>query len=115
MTECDKGRRDAALRSKLLRRSRKNEKRFAARSFSDIDVSPTHGFADPGAERFRNSFLRRKTRSQMPGRKFHRHRVLNLAVGKNTMEKSISKTVQGTLNARAFDKINADSEHAHPE
>jgi hypothetical protein len=31
------------------------------------------------------------------------------------MEKSISKTVHGTLNARAFDKIDADSKHAHPE
>jgi RNA-binding protein YhbY len=51
----------------------------------------------------------------MPRRKFHRHRILNLAVGKNTMEKSITKPIDRTLNTRALDKIDADSKHAHPE
>ncbi len=113
MTECDKRGSDAALCSKLLRRSRKNQKRLTARSFSDIDVAPTHRFADASAKRFRNSFLCRETHSQMSRWKFHRHRILNFTVGKNTMEKSIAEPIDGTLNASAFHKIDTDTNDAH--
>src|SRR5713101_1475851 len=77
----------------FLRWPGKYKKRFAARLLSNIDVAPAHCFADAGAERFRNSFFRCETRSQMSRGKFHRYRILNLAVGENTAEKSIAKSV----------------------
>src|SRR6266498_408075 len=93
MAESNKGGGHSPLCGKFLRRSGKDQVRFAARLLSNIDVAPTHRFADAGAERFRNCFFSRETRSQMPRRKFHRHRILNLALGENTMEKTITKTV----------------------
>src|SRR5260370_26256634 len=93
VAERDEGRRDAALCSKLLRRSRKNQKWFASRSFLDVDVAPTHRFANAGAERFRHSLFCRETRSQMASRKFHRHRIFDLAVRENPMQKTISEPI----------------------
>src|SRR6266480_61463 len=113
MAESDEGGRYAAFCGKLLGWSRKYEKRFAAGLFANIDVAPAHRFADAGAECFRNGFLRRKPRSQVASWEFHRHRIFNLAVGKDTMKKSITKTVDRMLNARAFDKIGADTDNAH--
>ena len=31
------------------------------------------------------------------------------------MQKTISESIDGTLNARAFDKINTDTDYAHLE
>ena len=115
VTKCDKRRSNAALCGKLLRWPRKNEKWFAAWFFANVEIAPAHGFADSGAEGFRNSFFRREARRQMARREFHRHRIFDFTVGENTVEKSISETIDGMLNARAFDKIDTDAEHAHPE
>src|SRR2546430_17568629 len=49
----------------------------------------------------------------MARREFHRHRIINLTVCKNAMQKAISKSVNGTLNARALYKIDTDSNYAH--
>src|SRR6266567_1141447 len=93
MAESNKGRSYAAFCGKLLRWSRKYEKRFAAGLFANIDVAPAHRFADAGAECFRNGLLRRKPRSQVARWAFHRHRLFNLALGENAMKKSIPNTV----------------------
>ena len=113
MAESDERRRYAAFCRELMRRSRKNEKRLTALFFLNIDVAPTHCFANASTECFRHSFLSRKTRSQMARRKFHRHRIFNLTLGKNAMQKTISKSVNRTLNARTLDKIDANTDHAH--
>src|SRR4030095_7064723 len=85
MAESNESRRDTTLCCELLRRPGKDEKRFAAGFFADVDVAPAHGFADSGAECFRNSFLRCETRSQMACREFHRHRIFDFTIGKDTM------------------------------
>jgi hypothetical protein len=113
VAESDESRSYAAFRSKCLRRPRKDEKRFAAFFFSNVDVAPAHGLADPGAERFCHRFFSSETSSQMARRKFHRHRIFNFTLGKNAMQKTISKSVNRTLNARALDKIDANTDHAH--
>jgi hypothetical protein len=113
VTECDQGRCDTAFCSKLLRWSRKNQKRFSARFFLDIDVAPTHRFADAGAERLGDSLFGRKTRCQVTRWEFHGHRILNFAIGKNALEKTITKSINRSLNARALDKIDASTNHAH--
>src|SRR6266567_465188 len=93
MAESYKGAGYTPFCGKLLRWSRKYEKRFAAWLFANIDVAPAHCFANPGAECFRNGFFRRKPRSQVACREFHRHRIFNLAVGENTVKKAITKTL----------------------
>src|SRR5947207_14522245 len=93
MAKSNESRRDPPLCGKLLRRARKDYKRLAARLFANIDVAPAHRFADSGAECFRNSFFRCKPRSQVARWEFHRHRILNLAVGENTVKKSITETI----------------------
>ena len=64
MAERNKGRRDAAFCASF-RRPGKNEEWFAALFFADVDVAPTHRFADAGAERFCNGLFARETRGQM--------------------------------------------------
>src|SRR5439155_26396103 len=93
MAESNKGGGYTPFCGEFLSRSGKDQVRFAAWLFLNIDVAPAHRFADPGAERFRNSFFRREARSQMPRRKFHRHRILNLTIGEDTAEKSVAKPV----------------------
>src|SRR5438094_143908 len=82
---------DSASCGEFVGRSGENEKWFAARLFLDVDVAPTDCFADAGAECLGNSLFCRETRSQMTRREFHRHRVFNLAVGENTLEKTFAK------------------------
>src|ERR1051325_6077252 len=57
MTECDQGRSDAARCRQFLSRPGKDEKRFAAIFFADVDVAPAHRLTDPGAERFGHRFF----------------------------------------------------------
>src|SRR6266540_2881936 len=113
MAESDESRSNATFCSELLRGPGKYEKRFAALFFSDVNVAPTHRLADPCAERFRHRFLSGETRSQMARREFHRHGVFNLAVGENPMQKTLSETIDRTLNARTLHKVNTDSNDAH--
>ncbi len=105
---------DSASSREFVGRSGENEKWFAARLFLDVDVAPTDCFADAGAECLGNSLFCRETRSQMTRREFHRHGVLNLAVGENTLEKTIAKSIDGSLDPRALDEIDACTDHAHP-
>src|SRR2546422_11211309 len=114
VAECDERMRYAPLRSKLLRGSGKDKKRFAAGFSSDVDVAPTHGFADSGAEGLRHSFLSSKSRGEMSRGKFHRHRILNFAICEDAMKKTVAKTIERMLNARAFNEINTDADHTHP-
>jgi len=46
-------------------------------------------------------------------RKFHRHRIFNLAIREDAMQESISKSLDRTLDARTFNHINADTDHTH--
>lgn len=73
VAEGDESRSDAAVCREFLRRSRKDEKRLAARFFLNVDVAPAHGLANSGAECFGNRFFRGKTRGEMARWKFHRH------------------------------------------
>ena len=73
----------------------------------NIDVLPSHGAADPGPERLRDSFLRRKTRREMARRKFHRLAILDLARRENAMKKPLAEAIQGMLDARVLDQIDA--------
>ena len=107
--------RDSPLCYEFASSSRENEKRFAAGLFLDVDVAPTHRLADTGAECLRDSFFGRKTRSKMARWKFHRHRIFNLAVGKNAVEKTIAKSIDGPLNTRALDQIDTSTDNAHLE
>jgi hypothetical protein len=38
---------------------------------------------------------------------------LNLAFGKNSVEKTIAKSIDGPLNAGALDKIDTGTNHTH--
>src|SRR6266545_5108804 len=49
----------------------------------------------------------------MPRREFHRHRIFNLAIGKNSVEKPITESIDGPLNAGALDKIDTSTNHTH--
>src|SRR5438477_11743327 len=89
----NEGRSDTALRRKFLRRTREDEKWLAAWFFSNIDVAPAHGLANAGAECFGDSFFRGKTRGKMARREFHRHRILDFALSKNTIKKSVTKPI----------------------
>jgi 2-polyprenyl-6-methoxyphenol hydroxylase-like FAD-dependent oxidoreductase len=71
MAESNESRRDTTLCREFLRRSRKDEERLAAWSFTDVDVAPADCFADSSAECFRDSFLRCEARSQMARWEFH--------------------------------------------
>jgi hypothetical protein len=51
----------------------------------------------------------------MTRREFHRHRIFNLPVGKNAMEKTVAKPIDGPLNAGALDKIDTCTDNAHLE
>jgi hypothetical protein len=51
----------------------------------------------------------------MARRKFHRHRIFDLTIRKNAMQKAISKSVNGTLNASALNKIDTNTDYAHME
>src|SRR5579884_487023 len=104
---------NTTLRGKLFRWPGKNNKWFAARFFLNVDVAPAHRFADARAERLGNRLFRRKARSEMARRKFHGHRVCDLAFGKDALEKAIAETLQHALNARTLDKVNACANHAH--
>jgi len=113
VTKCDQRGSLSALSSKFLRWPRKNEKRFTTLSFLDIDIAPTHCLADSGAEGLCHRFLGSKTRSQMALWKFHRHRICDLALRENAMQKTIAESINRTPNARALHKINTDAENAH--
>src|SRR5260370_28221227 len=89
----NKGRSDTALRCKFLRRTRKDEKWLATWFFSNVDVAPAHGLANAGAECFGDGFFRGKTRSEMPRWEFHRHRIFNLTIGKDAVQKPIAKAI----------------------
>src|SRR5437868_15490607 len=93
VTKSNQRRHYAAFCGKFLRRSRKNEKRFATRLFADVDIAPAHCFADAGAECFRDSFFCRKPGSQMARRKLHRHRVFDLAISEDAVEKPVAEAV----------------------
>jgi hypothetical protein len=115
VAERNERRTHTALRGKFLRRPAKDEKRFATWLFANIDVAPAHCFADSGPECFRNSFFRCEARSQMARWKFHRYGIRDLAVCENTMKKSITKPINGMLNASALDKIDTDADDTHLE
>ena len=83
----------AALGREFLRGSGKDEKRLAVWFFLNVDVAPTHCFADASAESFRNRFFRCKTRGQMTRRKFHRHGIFNFAIGEDAMKKAIAEAI----------------------
>lgn len=103
----------AAFCGQFLGWSGEDEKRFAARFFLDVDVAPAHRFANAGAERFGDGFFSCKPRSQMASGKFHRHRILNFAIGENAMKKAFAKTIDRVLDARAFHQVDANAEHTH--
>ena len=52
-------------------------------------------------------------RSQMARRKFHCHRVFNLTICENPVQKTVSESINGMLNARALDKIDTNTDHTH--
>ena len=49
----------------------------------------------------------------MARRIFHRHRIFNLTIRKHPVQKTISKAIDGMLNASAFDKIDTDAQDTH--
>ena len=52
MTEGHESGSHTARDREFLRRAGKDEKRFAARFFADVDVAPAHGLSNAGAECF---------------------------------------------------------------
>src|SRR5262245_13914078 len=49
----------------------------------------------------------------MSFREFHRHRILDFTVCENAVQKPLSESLDRTLDARAFDQINADTNYTH--
>ena len=49
----------------------------------------------------------------MPRREFHRHGIFNLTIRKNAVQKAVSETIDGPLNACALYKIDTDTEDTH--
>jgi hypothetical protein len=49
----------------------------------------------------------------MAFREFHRHRIFNFSICENAVQEPVSESFDGTLDPRAFDHINADTDHAH--
>src|SRR3954464_3983801 len=49
----------------------------------------------------------------MPARKFHRHRVFDLAVGENPMQETVAKPVDRMLDSLALHKINPNPDYTH--
>jgi hypothetical protein len=49
----------------------------------------------------------------MTFREFHRHRIFDFTMCEDAMQEPISESFDGTLDARAFDHINANTDHAH--
>src|SRR5438034_11589581 len=86
---------------------------FAIAFFPDVDIAPAHCLPNARAERFCHGFLAGKARSQMSFWKFHRHRIFDLAIRENAMQKTITESIDGTPNTHALDKIYADTNHAH--
>src|SRR5262249_23186476 len=113
VAEGDKCRRDASFCRISFGRPCKNQERFAALSFAYIDVAPAHRFADPSAEGFCHRLFASETRSEMSFREFHRHRILDFTVCENAVQKPIPESLDRTLDPRAFDHINADTNNAH--
>lgn len=114
MAKANERRSAAAALEELLSLAGENEVGLAARFFAHIDLAPAHGFANARAEGFGDSFLGGEARGQMPGRKFHRHRVFDLALRENAMQESFAKTIERMLNAGAFDQVHPDAYNAHP-
>jgi len=79
-----------AFASHLFRPTAQDDKRFATLFFLHVEIAPTHRFSNPGPERLRKRLLRRETRRQMAGREFHRLRIGDLALRKNTLQKAIA-------------------------
>jgi hypothetical protein len=105
----------AAFRGQFLRGAGKHKEWFSIWFFADVDVAPAHRFADAGAECFGDGFFPSETRGQMARRKFHRHRILNFAIGENAMKKAFAEAVDRVLDARAFHQVDTNAEHAHLE
>src|SRR5437762_7863834 len=99
MAKGNESRCDTTLCCEFMCWSGKDEKWLATRLFADVDIAPAHCLSNSRAERLRNSFFRRKPGSQMTRRKFHRHRILDLAIGKDTMKKPVAEAVDRMLNA----------------
>lgn len=113
VAESDERRGYAPFCGKSFRGSGKNQKRFTVFFFLNVDITEAHGFAYAGAESFCNRLLAREPRSQMTLRKFHRHRICNFTIGENSVKETISESLDGMLDARAFDNIDADAENTH--
>jgi hypothetical protein len=77
----------------LFRWAGEDQVRFAAWFPANINITPTHRFADAGPERFRNGLLGREASGQMSRRKFHGIRVLNLSFGEDAAQEPITKAV----------------------
>jgi hypothetical protein len=49
----------------------------------------------------------------MAFREFHRHRIFNFTICEDAMQEPVSESLDGMLDARAFDHINTDTDQAH--
>src|SRR5438046_1262998 len=78
-----------------------------------VDIAPAHRFPNASAERFRHRFFRRKPGREMARWKFHRKAIGDLALGKNPLHKTLTKTIERVLNALDLDHVHANAEHAH--
>jgi hypothetical protein len=103
----------AAFCCQFLRGAGKHKEWFSTWFFADVDVAPAHRFANAGTECFGDGFFPSETRGQMARRKFHRHRILNFAIGENAMKKAFAEAVDRVLDARAFHQVNTNAEHTH--
>src|SRR5438874_8484236 len=113
MTQTDPGGLHRPLLGEGVGSAVKDQKRLAAFFLVHVDIAPAHRFPNASAERFRHRFFRRKPGREMARWKFHRLAIGDLALGKNPLHKTLTKTIDRVLNALDLDHVHANAEHAH--
>lgn len=83
----------------------------SARLAHYLDFKPVHAAADAGAKCFGARLFGSKTSSQALGSIAFAHAVGLFRGGKDPIEKALSEALEGLLDARNFNKINAAADN----
>src|SRR5579862_119185 len=104
---------DAAFPGKLQRSAMQDGKRFARGLAAHFDVPPAHAAADARAERFRDRFLRREPRREMPGGVFHGIAIGDLVLEEDAVQEPLAKALEGRLDPRRLHHVDSYAQDVH--